>query len=175
MIAFTVGEDGSCHMAVTDSYRAIRVAFPAGTMLRGTWVAGSVALPADDLAAIVKNGKPGKDDALLFHFNGTLPALVTYRVGGSASSRDVFTRDVPTHLTPGGIDRLIPEPMFECGRFDIGRFSGIVKALGIMCGASRKTEPTFDVLAMSERKPAHIVATTPGGVSIDAIIMPVRK
>lgn len=174
-IAFTVGDDGSCHMAVTDSYRAIRVTFPAGTILRGSWVAGSVALPADDLTAAVKNGKPGKDDALLIRFAGTLPATVTYRVGGSASSRDVFTRDVPAHLTPGGVDRLIPEPVFDGGRFDVGRFGGIVKALGIMAGASRKVEPVFDVVAMSDRKPCHLTAATVGGCPIDAIIMPARK
>lgn len=175
VIAFTVGDDGSCHMAVTDSYRAIRVAFPAGTVRRGTCLAGSFALAADDLAAIVKGGKPGKNDTLTFRFYGSLPVSVIYRANGSTNSRNVPVRDVKPHLTPGGIDRLIPEPVFEGGRFDIGRFGGIVKALGIMCGASRKTEPVFDVLAMSERKPAHIVATTPGGVSIDAIIMPVRK
>lgn len=174
-IAFTVSDDGSCHMAVTDSYRAIRVTFPAGSILRGSVVSGSVALPADDLAAAVKVGKPGKDDALLIRFDGTLPATITYRVGGSASSRDVFTRDVPAHVTPGGFDRLIPEPAFEGGRFDIGRFAGISKALGVICGASRKHEPTFDVVAMSERKAAHLTATTVGGCPVDVIIMPVRK
>lgn len=175
VIAFTVANDGSCHMAVTDSYRAIRVAFPAGTVLRGTWVAGSFALPADDLAAIVKAGKPGKDDTLTFRFYGSLPVSVIHRANGSTNSRNVPVRDVAQHLTPGGIDRLIPEPVFDGGRFDIGRFGGIVKALGIMAGASRKVEPVFDVVAMSDRKPCHLTAATVGGCPIDAIIMPARK
>lgn len=176
VIGFAVDPDGACQIATTDSYRLGTVSFPAGTMTGEDSYWGSVAMYVADLMAALKVAKPREHDTLSFTFAGTMPATVRYVSNGAETTTTVATRDLADHLTPGGIDRLFPARGFDGSpRFDVARFAGVTKAIGIACGASAKNEPTFDVVAMSERKPCHVRAFTVGGCPVNVLIMPVRQ